>query len=397
MVLLLLLCPTGARARHCPSRLPGHLYELHEKFSLGAELRAFYFGVSVGEEMPTSLVNSERTFENNVFFGLKPRMEWYPTSGLNVVMEFELRYRWPGWETYAVPGLQMRPTEVIVEYEKKAFRLIGGFQSFTFGTTALLDQRFWGLMAQYKKRKFSLAIFGGATMRRFMRSANNCLWMSYLSVSTGWKTVSDDMGNGIVGLTFNLKTLKPFHFRALYLYSHPGIEKLRSHALSIHVRGPIVRPYLYFEAEALAFLDHNNYFMPGYVALLRGRFGRSRRAPSMSIGLAGTLRGTSDRRMVPVYENLSWGLIRRYSVFHGNVGFIRAAWPAFKFLKLFSRYYMQSFAFSSEDFSDELDLGVNIKIGGLYDITLAYVGLNLAPGAKPSHAVYLEARIIFGK
>ncbi len=405
----LTLChATEARARDCPSLLSGHLFAIGDTLELGAEFRAFYFGVSVGEGLPISpdpMLELDRPWENNVFLGLRTLLYWYPAEGLTIVVEDEIRYRWPGWEERAVPGLDHRPVSLFVEYETRGFLVSAGLQPFAFGTSAVLDQRFIGLAAQYEHEVFSIRLLGGMAMRHLMRNAAHSMWMSYMSDTNGWKFVSQNPAeNFAAGMVFRLRRpVRPFRLELLYLYSHTVYKHLRSHAVSLHFAGPIWRPYLSFVLEPLVLIDHENHVLPGVVGLVRARFGRGADRPTLTVGGASSFlhhvpeadENLDDaRRLAAVYENLSLGMVRRFNLRQGHIVFARADWQIIDYVGLFAGYYLN---IPGGDLADELDVGVALEVNDLYRINLAYVGMDLAGGLDPSHAFYVEARIIIGR
>jgi hypothetical protein len=405
---LAFLAPSPASARDCPSLLSGHLFQIGDTLELGAEFRAFYFGVSVGEGLPVSpdpMLELGWPWENNVFLGLRTLLYWYPAEGLTFVVEDEIRYRWPGWDGHAVPGLDHRPVSLFVEYETHDLTFTGGLHSFAFGTSAVLDQRFIGLSAQYEHDVFSIELLGGMTARHYMRNAAHSMWMSYMSDTNGWKFTSENLAeNFAAGLIFSLRrVVRPYRLQLLYLYSHTSYEHLRSHAVSLHFAGPIWSPYLSFVLEAMVLIDHENHPLPGMVAELRARFGRSANIPSLSVGAASsflhTIPGVDDdpadeRRLASVYENLSLGMIRRFNLRQGHIFYTRANWQIIEQVGLFAAYYLN---INGVGVADELDVGVSLQVNDLYRLSLAYVGMDVAGEPVSSHAIYAEARIIIGR
>jgi hypothetical protein len=276
-------------------------------------------------------------------------------------------------------------------------------QNISFGTAAILDQRFIGLLAGYKKAKYGIELFGGVTHRYMMKNAVNCLWMSYLSHTNGWKTADDSMKNAAAGIILSFRPIPHYRLQLLYLISMPNVDELRSHAWSLYFAGPIIRRYFSFRLETIAFLDAKYHFMPAVILRLNGRLGKCSLAPAASIGLAASFRGSEQHRINSIYENLSWGLIQRFNLFQGNIAFAQISWQALNLRKaklqatLFAHYYAQSLAFTTDNFSDELNVGLQIRFRKLYDLKLAYVGVNLAPSVKSTHFAYAELRIIFGQ
>jgi hypothetical protein len=417
--LLVSASPGAAWARDCPSLVQGHLWTLGETLELGGELRLFYFGVSVGGvsgderspgDLPTARLDGERgDFENNVFVALRPLLYWYPVDGLTIAFEHEARFRWPGWEEnavpgtdFAVPGFDHRPTVAFIEGQIQGLTITAGLQPLSFGSAAILDQRFLALAMGYDHRVFRVDAFGGMTMRHLMRNAGHSTWMSYTSSTNGWKFTSNDpTENWAVGLTFSLKILRPYRLQLLYLYSRTTDETLESHAIGLHFAGPIWRPYLSFYLEPLLSIAPNApggevSAMPGLVAELRARFGDDNSAPQLSLGVASSFLhdAESERRFAAVYENLSLGYVRRFNLHQGHIGYGRFAWQAHEYVRLFANYYA-AFPDGASSMADELDLGVGLRINDLYRLDLAYVGMNLAQD-NPSHGLYAELRIIIG-
>lgn len=387
-----------ALARACCGKLASHLYQLGDSFEIGAELRTFYFGVTVGDGLPSSKAQVERVYENNFMLGLRPAFNWFPIDGLTVSLEGEMRFKRPGWEANAVPGLDGRPVYAALAYDAGWLDVTAGVHPQIFGTAAALDQRFLGVSANHKNDWVTLSLFGGVTNRFLMKNAGSCLWMRYASDNIGWKTVSTRLeDNYLVGFITGLRKLKPFSAQLLYLFESPSVEILRSHVVSGFFRGPIVRPYLDFELELLAQIKTSGSFVPGLVGMLRGRLGNASDRPRFAAGAASSFGEREDRRLASVLENLSWGMIRRFSLYNGHVFTLQGVWPYSKHFEPFVDYFIQTFAVSDADLSDELDAGFWVAISDLYRLRLAYVGMNLAgPAYASSHAIYAELRLILG-
>jgi hypothetical protein len=389
------LAPAPAAARDCPSLLQGHLFELGDTVELGFEIRAFYLGLSAGEGLPTSRPDGGRRWTDHVLTGLRTLVYWYPADGLTLGLEDEIRYRWPGWFDRAAPGLDHRPVQLFLAWESRGAEVVVGLQPFAFGTGAALDQRFVGASFGVRSRVIAFASFGGATMRHFMRNAANSMWMSTTSDTNGWKLLSQDLGeNWVAGVTASLRFLRPYRLEALYLFSRTGYEHLRSHVVAVHAAGPIVRGALSFVVEPLLMIDERGLALPALVAELRAVLGAGERAPTLLVAGATALRHDDDRRFDSPFENLSWGAIRRFNLFQGHLARLRFAWPLHE---RFRAYVDWVVAVPGRAIEDELDAGVEVRVSDLYRLTLAYVGANLVDSALPSHAVYVEARVIVGR
>lgn len=399
--LVALFAPNRAEARDCPTTCSGYLWQIGDTLELGAEFRLFYFGAGVGEDMPTSRRDGERHFEHNIFMAMRPLLYWYPVDGLTIAIEHEARFRWPGWQENAVPGTDFaiagfdhRPTVLFLEYETHGFAMTWGLQPFAFGSGAVLDQRFMGLALEYDHENFNVSAFGGLTMRNFMRNAAHSMWMSYTSATNGWKFTSNNPAeNWGVGMTFSIKNVRPFRLRFLYLYSNPSYDHLESHAYSLHFSGPLWRPYLSFVLEPVFLMHPEEQLLPGVVAEIRARFGRTATSPQLLVGGASSFLNDEDRHMSSVFENLSYGLIRRFNLFQGHIVRTRFSWQVIDYVRVYADYVV---AFPHDGLTDELDVGLWMQLNDLYRLNLAYVGINLAGEAQASHAIYAEARIVIG-
>lgn len=217
-------------ARECPSKLNAHNFDISNTLSMGAEIRLFYLGMDVGENLPISGIT---TFDNNYFGGLRISMTYFPVSDLSIILDGELRYKNPGW--VANEGFSPRPRQGYVAYDAEHFYTKGGLQILQFGTGAVLDERFiGGFEGGYNNRYFEFSLMLGLAHNLLLRSTSNCLWVRYTSQTEGWKTISSDLKNYVLGIRGGLKILRPHQLQILYLYSHPSFENLRSNAISLY-------------------------------------------------------------------------------------------------------------------------------------------------------------------
>lgn len=386
----------SAYSRECPSKLNAHNFDITDTLSLGAEIRLFYLGVDVGENLPVSGVES---FDNNYFGGLRLSLTYFPITELSVVLEGEIRYKNPGWVTNE--GFSGRPWQGYVSYDSGALFINGGLQIFQFGTAALLDERFIGLEGGYKHKDFELSILWGVTHNWLLRSTSNCLWVRYTSQTEGWKTISSDFRNYIFGLKYGLKILKPHQFQILFLYAHPSFEELQSNGISLYAKGPIIKKRLSYVLEPLLLFNHfdSGYAtIPALVSEIRYHIPILENEPLLVMGFATVLIDTEEKRINPVFENLSWGYLKRYSIRQGHIGEIKLQWDVTKNIKPYINYYIQSTDFSSKEASDEMDTGIIFEfMKGLITLNTSFVALNMAGPYLPSYGAYVELRTIIGK
>ncbi len=400
LALALALAPLWAApadARTCCSKLATHLWEATDTLEIGAEPRAFYFGAHVGGGLPSSSASAGEVFEHNLFLGLRPLVNWFPLDKLSFTFEAGLRYKNPGWKENPIPGFSPRLLQALVAYDTSLVSITAGIQAQVFGNAAVLDQRFLGLNLDHKNDWVSLSLFGGLFARHLMRNAADCYWMRYASDTIGWKTVSSaPLQNRMAGVIVGVRKVKPAQLKLLYLYVQPSVAYLESHVWSVSLTGPLWQPYIRFDFEVLAQLKEGGSFLPAAVALLTSRFGKTGKAPRLTVGAANSFGETEERRLAPVLENLSWGMVRRFTLFDGHIFTAQARWPLHEHIKPFADYFFQTPDSSFDHPNDELDLGAWVQINDRYRLRLAYVGMNLAGDFSPSHAFYAELRLIVG-
>lgn len=400
VILFVFLC-SFAVARECPSKLNAHNFDITDNLSLGAEIRMFYLGMDVGENLPISGVEK---FDNNYFGGLRLSMTYYPLSELSVIVEGELRYKNPGWTENN--GFSGRPWQGYVGYDSEHLYANAGLQIFQFGTAALLDERFIGIEGGYKDKDFEISLLWGVTHNWLLRSTSNCLWIKYTSQTEGWKTISSDFRNYILGLKGGLKVFRPHQIQIIYLYSHPTFEELQSNAFSLYAKGPVIRKRLSYVIEPVFIVPakiynrgseiKSNVF--GIVSELRLHLPVFEREPLLTLGTATVLNDVEEKAINPVYENLSWGFLKRYSLRQGHIGEIKFSWEILPFLKPFANYYLQSTDYTAQKSSDELDAGLMFEfMKGLISLNTSFVALNMSGPYSPSYGAYIELRTIIGK
>ncbi|GEM_PF-4208664 len=395
LLLVVLLTANLASARDCPSKLPAQLWDVTDTLSIGAELRGFYVGMKPGDGLPISASEKE-SWDSMFLAGLRTSLLWTPFEDWSLTWEGEARYKNPGWENRPVPGLDGRLWQLYVAYDGRPVSAAAGLQIVNFGMSSIIDQRFIAARVDYSGDLFSIGMFGGATMEFLTRNASNCLWVRYTSATTGWRTLSHDLDNFVAGAQFSYKGLRPWRAQALYLWAYPSMEHHRSHALVGNFGGPIVRKSISMDIEPALLLDHQNRVMGSVTGEVRWHIPIFSVPPLLRLAAASAFGYSASAPFAPVYENLSWGLLKRYSLFEGHLFQGRLEWNPREWVRPTVRYVAQTFNFTKEQSSDELDAGVEFKIAEPYWLLLSYVAMNVVGPHQPSHGVYFEARAVLG-
>jgi hypothetical protein len=394
VVLLAVLCPLHSAARDCPSRLRPNQWEPRDLFSIGLELRGFYIGADVGGGLPRS--RTAEGWVNDPAGGLRLLAGLYPLDGLSITGEFDLTVA----RDVLAEGdeLKVRPrvTEALVDYDTERWGVGAGVQTLTLGSGAMLDQRFLALDLRLKTRIATLDLFGGTTNQHLMKSATNCIFVSYTAHTQGWRTIGEGiLDSYMAGAILSFKTLQPFTFQLMYLFAWPDVERLRGHGGALALSGPIISQRLSMSIETMWLVDDASVIQPAVLAELRSRpFGGLR----LRLGAATSFGGKAADRFKPVFENLSWGILQRFNLYQGRLAMGRAAYAVNRYFKPFAGYYLRFLEASldSENTGDELDVGVDFRISDLYTLRAAYIGTNYIGPHQTSHMCYVELRLILG-
>lgn len=393
---LLLVWAAPVAARDCPSKLPSHLFEVTDSLSIGAEVRAFFVGLNVGEGLALTAGDLDE-WDSAFLGGLRTSLLWTPFDDWSLTWEGEARYKYPGWENRPVPGLDGRLWQLYVGYDHEPVEVSAGMQIVNFGMSSMLDQRFVALRGEFKADMFTAGLLAGVTMEEMTRNASNCLWVRYTSETTGWRTLSHELDNAIAGATFTWKGFRPWRFQSAYFWARPSWEKQRSHNLVAWIGGPLIPRILSLDLEPAVMLSDSQRVMGSLVGELRftlpALLGSS---PTLRLAAGSAFGYDDDVRYMPVFENLSWGYLKRYSLYEGHLLQARFDWDVLDWLRPSARYVAQTFNFTKERSSDELDAGMEFNVNEVYWLVLSYVGLNLVGPYQPSHGLYAELRVVFG-
>lgn len=142
----------------------------------------------------------------------------------------------------------------------------------------------------------------------------------------------------------------------------------------------------------------SNYTVYGIVAEMRYHIPLFKREPQLGAGIATVVNSVPESAIIPVFENLSWGYIKRYSLHQRHIGKAEVIWRLSDYFNPYARYFVQSEDLSSRDTSDELDAGIILEFKkGLITLNTAFVALNMVGSYLASYGVYIELRTIIGR
>ncbi|MBN2797645.1 MAG: hypothetical protein JXX28_00710 [Deltaproteobacteria bacterium] len=388
---LLAALAAPAQARDCPSHVGNHTVAVTDTLAVGAEARLIGVGVAPSE----GLLEAQREpWDHEAMAGLRGLVEWYPSDLFGAVLEGEVRYRTGGWQENTIPGLDpFRANQAFLELYTGALETRVGLQHVSFGSTALLDSRMMGARLELGTRPIAFSLFGGAVLREMLRSGDGCLWYHYQADRIAWKSLSNEMGdNVLVGGTFQGKR-RGVRLRGLYLLSLSRNEDVAGQGASLSIAAPLAGSALGLTVEPLAWKNGEEPWTPGAMAVLRWRVWDAKDAVQLRVGTALALPSADATAPRPVYENLSWGALRRYSLHDERLGMMDAVWPVHGWVEPQLAWYLQS---DGAALSDELDLGALWTVGGKHTVKTSAVLLDLAGEAPASPGVHLEFRGVIG-
>jgi hypothetical protein len=147
--------------------------------------------------------------------------------------------------------------------------------------------------------------------------------------------------------------------------------------------------------EPSVFLNDRGDILPGIVGEVGlHRDVKSRRFEA-KVGYAGSFLHPDKDEFLPVYENLSWGKWKRYSLHDGHLAFIKFGWRVHENIRLFSNYFAQTRDFGGENSSDEINLGIKSSYRKKYLIEISYIGLNFIGDNVPKQGINVGIRMAF--
>lgn len=389
--MIALLLGLAAQAKDCPSKLPSHTVNLGDWGEVGAELRAMSVAMDPGDQLAT---DAEDGFDLAYFGGLRGFAALYPSSSVTVVLEPETRYKNPGWEDQKIPGFwPMRINQALVAYEGEALEGQVGIQGLTWGSGALLDTRAMALRGEYGNKQLQVGLFAGMSQDAMLRNGPGCLWTRYATVGGRWKKLSDSMNeNKLAGLDLSLKHWKPWKVKAIYLGSFTEDPTFAQHAVAVSVAGPLVaeRASLVFEPVLTWGADRD--VSAGAVAQLRLSPGSD--APELHVGIG--LNAVEEHPVTSVWESLSWGYLRRYSLHDGQLARLALRWKASDAIAPKIEYHLAAHSLADGPDGDELDVGAVWTINSKHTAYFGMSALDLAGPYDPSWGGFLELRLVAG-
>ncbi len=394
-------------AKDCPSKLPSHVVQATDWLEVGAELRSMTVGMVPGDALSSPPPDDD--FDLAELAGVKLLAYAYPTDSLTLVLEPEIRYKHPGWEDEAIPGLwPLRFNQALAEYDFGKAKVTAGIQNIAWGTGAILDARLIGMSVDYSSKAFAVGLFGAVAKDSMLRNSDVCLWRRYAGGKGWWRHVTDTPSeNRVAGASFSLKLLKPWKIKGLvYVASLTGDtpggeggrgdlepEDLSGTFASMNVTAPIVSRRASFSLEPLLSVQGDETRV-ATVGLLRLTPFDGRHSPRGRFGVAATF---TDGFVAPAMEGLSWGYLRRYSVHDGQLGTFRMKWPLSDEVDLRLDYQIALADDWSDALGDELDAGVELAPWDeRYRVTFAFAALDLAGPLESSLGGYVELRLIAG-
>jgi len=385
-----------AEAKDCPSKLPSHTKEITDTLEMGVELRTIGVALAPGEgtAIPEA-IDPDASVDVSLMAGLRFLTYYYPTDFLTFTFEPEMRGKMPGWDEENIQGFwPMRLNQAMVELETGDVESALGIQTIAWGTNALLDIRGMGAKSGYSNSHVAVEGFAAMTQKPMLRNGPSCLWERYTLGRYEWKDISSTMSdNRIVGGTISYKDLKPWKLKALYFYSDTTADDTDGHFFSANITGPLIKKRLSLMVEPVLTLNSDGDIKAGSIGMFRMSLFDGKHAPRGRIGFATNF---TEDPVASIWENLSWGYLRRYSLHDENLATMRIQIPFHDNVRAQLNYNAASSSFADGVDSDELNAGFLFDWSSLITVNLSAVALDVVGDPEPSLGGYLEMRLIGG-
>jgi hypothetical protein len=388
--LLMLLLSGEVLSKDCPSKLPSNLNE-YDSFAWGVEGRLLYNGIP-GDKSGSNGYNYHK-----LKFGIKSELDLFLSDNSTIVAEIDYKQHNRGNKSPNNSGETLRANQFLYDYDTDKLSSIAGLQMHSYSSSILIDQRFIGESLTIKKDRFNAGIFVGASQKDMFRALNNSFFHSYSKTYQSWKSpISNKVENYAIQLHYSYLKYRPFKIKGYFLSSLPQKESLRSNALAIMIAGPIKKRTWSFHFEGMVFENSQHDILPGMLL-------SSRIQPvswlELDVGLLTKISSDKQKKINPIYENIAWGIIKKYSIYSDHVAKLKIDFKVNDAIKPFIHYYAQSTNFSTGDLTDELDTGLEYNFKGFrkkdYFLRLSYIYLEFAGDKKNKSGIHGEFRIIF--
>jgi hypothetical protein len=439
-LILISLAISSGWSRDCESLLASNLTQIGDTgLEYGVELRASYYLVKYGDTLdkillPSAAFMTQYQASNGWFFqfeGLLRYKDLIPSRECecegNGHLAFEAPSVWfsrnryasrtgvadggdgnhmgsgcDGECKYSQEGLYFNVRQAWAEIPVEDRLLLkAGRRNLAFGNALALDNWFDSVELEMDLGKLDLSLFGGVLAKDVARGTSSCQHeIVYENLLCWTKICQADYGeHQILGASISLNLLKDHKQNVLLMRQEAPGDDRDADIASVYMNGRLVSTLKYFvegayERYRTSTGGVNTYGLSG---ILRG-YVRNDKVGMLQFGL-GYLYGSESDGLpfAPIYGSLWLGERQRYWVKNGNIGYLQTKFSPMnsKHLNLSASYFHQLSKEDSLSESDELDLGIDLKLTDSKKIGLVYSLTNLADSSERKSQIKLETRLVF--
>ncbi len=386
-------------AQDCPSLLPGNLRDIGDVgISWGVELRSFLYGVNKYDETSQSFQNKRYAFgaaDMLVQGEIGDNLFWL---GEGVVRRWENRSDFSC--QFDEEGVYFTLKQAFLEWTPGDFLFRLGRQNLAYGNGLVLNHWFDGGELNWEFGKLKGSFFGGALA---VDAARACQKKEVIEHLACWKNLcSSDWGDlSAFGGTLSARWLGRQRASLLVMRqlapNAGGLSRSATFA-SLYINGSLGRGVSYFGELAMQRPDEISTVMDNAIGasfliqkLWKTKLGGLQSRWGLQYGS-----GHDKAVFSPIFERSRWGERMRYNAYHGLILGLKHKWnPAFSsHLQGQVDYFRRLDRHSLDSISDELDVGLMVKITEGRRFWLVYSVLNLGEELARTQQIKFETRIV---
>ena len=385
--------PGVAFAKDCPSNLSTELHTAGNA-SFGAEIRFWYYYVNQYD-----YEDQQRLEDSYVYASARGLAEYQFSENLYGGFEALIRnteYDDDDFECEdCADGIRVNVRELWLDYAPGSLALHAGRDVLAFGNGMVIDNFFDQATAQFDFGSASVLIGGGVLANDVAREATSCQRGAVYEYYPYWKQIlASDWGDYRMGFVETGFSLIPKHHQQLMLlYTDSAIDNEQdSLTADMYLNGNLGAGFKYFTEAALQYYTESQDVYGGASLLVSKNFPFAATQQQIQAGLLLAQRDDAQR-FAPIYESLWIGERYRYSLYEGNIFYLKET-VNFDKLKPVSVTTQYSRKFSG-DASDELDVGLELDVTQKYRFFFIYSALNLASDYEMTHQFQFQTRLVF--
>jgi len=393
VAIALLLCAGMVGAKDCPSNLGTNLHET-DNFAFGGEFRFWSYYVDQYD------YEKQTRFDTNYnYWSVRGAAEYSFSDALYAGVEGILRNTEFADEDFQCAScsadFRVDLRQLWLTYESDAVSFHVGRDLLAFGNSMILDNFFDQVSMQFDAGAVSFRAGGGALANDVAREAVSCQRGGVYEYYPYWKqTLDAAWDDHLFGFVETNFALRPKQYQQiLLLYTDSAVDPAQDAWIGdLFLNGTLPGGVKYFMEGALQYYSTsaNVYGGASFIASKSMAFAGTKQ--QFQFGALVAQRDTAQR-FAPIYESLWLGERYRYSVYEGDLLYLKNTvnFDNLKPISLVTQYTQKI----SGARSDELDVGLQLSFTEKYRFFLTYSALNLTGDYEMTHQFQFHTRLLF--